>query len=53
MKIQVNDEIYLTEIKTSDKQNLVKYINNPKIANNTLTIPHPYNEANADFFFRR
>ena len=51
MKIQVNDKIHLTFIKATDKENLVKYINHPTISNNTLTIPHPYNDADADFFF--
>ena len=51
MTIQVNDHIHLTFIKETDKQNLVKYINNKTVANNTLTIPHPYSEADADFFF--
>ena len=51
MNINVNEQIYLSPIEDSDKANLVKYINHQEIANNTLTIPHPYNESDADFFF--
>ena len=51
MKIKVNEQIHLSPIHDSDKTNLVKYINHPEVANNTLTIPHPYHEADADFFF--
>jgi len=50
MNIQVNKHIHLSAIEASDKINLVKYINHPTIANNTLTIPHPYSEADGDFF---
>ena len=51
MNINVNEQIYLSPIEDSDKANLVKYINHQEIVNNTLTIPHPYNESDADFFF--
>lgn len=50
MNIRINDEIILTKIFKKDKANLVRYINHPEIANNTLTIPHPYQPEDGDFF---
>lgn len=51
MILKVNENLSLTPYLNTDKANLVKYINHPEIANNTLTIPYPYQETDADSFF--
>jgi RimJ/RimL family protein N-acetyltransferase len=48
MKIIVNSKIYLTQISKEDKPALLKYINDKDIYNNTLKIPYPYTEKDAD-----
>lgn len=47
-KIIINDQIVLTEFRHEDKSNLVRYLNDPVVYQNTLTIPSPYYEADAD-----
>lgn len=47
-KIIVSDLIELTEFRREDKSNLVRYLNDPVIYQNTLTIPSPYGETDAD-----
>ena len=42
-EIEVRDGICIDTFKRSDLSNLVKSINHPEIAANTLMIPHPYN----------
>jgi [ribosomal protein S5]-alanine N-acetyltransferase len=50
--IIVNENISISEfIPEKDKANLVYNINDQDVASNTLTIPHPYTEADADFYF--
>lgn len=46
--IKISASIYLTQIKKEDKPSLIKYINDKDIYNNTLKIPYPYTEQNAD-----
>lgn len=46
--IQVNDQIHLSPFRFSDKDNLIKFINDPEINQNTLAIPYPYTEKDAD-----
>lgn len=48
--ITINDKIELTEIRESDKQQFVKYLNNKEHYDYTLMIPSPYTEADADWF---
>jgi len=50
-KISINDLIALTEFRADDKSNLVRYLNDPVIYQNTLTIPSTYTEADADKWF--
>ena len=50
ISIIVNDQIELTEIRETDKENLILYLNDQTIFNNTLTIPFPYTAASADFY---
>jgi [ribosomal protein S5]-alanine N-acetyltransferase len=48
MKISVTDQIYLTEIQSSDKAALVEHLAEKEIYDRTLRIPYPYTEAEAD-----
>ena len=50
VSIIVNDDIELTEIRETDKENLMLYLNDLTIFNNTLMIPYPYTMESADFF---
>lgn len=46
--IFVNDDIHLTPYRLSDKAALVEYIDDEEIHRNTLAIPYPYTERDAD-----
>jgi len=48
VKIKVNSNIYLTQITKADKPFLLKYINDQDIYKNTLKIPYPYKEKDAE-----
>ena len=46
--IYLRDHLLLTAIELSDKANLIQYLNDPVIYRNTLLIPFPYAESDAD-----
>ena len=48
MNIDVANGIRLTEVRPSDKEALVEHLADRSIYENTLRIPHPYSEADAD-----
>jgi RimJ/RimL family protein N-acetyltransferase len=48
MKIAVNDQVHLTEFRSSDRDALVAHLNDRDIYERTLRIPFPYTEADAD-----
>jgi RimJ/RimL family protein N-acetyltransferase len=48
MKIVVNDQVYLTEFRWSDKSALIQHLNDRDIYDRTLRIPFPYTDATAD-----
>src|SRR4051794_38229813 len=48
MKIVVNDQVYLSEFRSSDKPALLQHINDRDIYDRTLRIPFPYTDASAD-----
>jgi [ribosomal protein S5]-alanine N-acetyltransferase len=50
ISIPINEKIELTEVRDTDKPNLVRYLNDENIFRNTLMIPSPYTEGSADFF---
>jgi [ribosomal protein S5]-alanine N-acetyltransferase len=50
IKIRINDRTELTEIRENDKTQLIRYLNDLTIFNNTLMIPHPYTAESADFY---
>ena len=48
MKIVVNDQVCLSEFRSSDKPALLQHLNDPDIYHRTLRIPFPYTDASAD-----
>jgi RimJ/RimL family protein N-acetyltransferase len=46
----IEGDLYLTEIRQSDKASIVKHINDKTIHQNTIHIPFPYFERDADDF---
>jgi RimJ/RimL family protein N-acetyltransferase len=50
MKIIVNDQVHLSEFRSSDKPALVQHLNDREIYDRTLRIPSPYSDASADEF---
>jgi RimJ/RimL family protein N-acetyltransferase len=48
MKISVNDQIHLSEVRSSDKDALIAYLNDRDIYDRTLRIPFPYTQNDAD-----
>ncbi|MDZ7877037.1 MAG: GNAT family N-acetyltransferase [Saprospiraceae bacterium] len=51
--IPINAQIELTEVRKNDTTQLIEYLNDLAIFNNTLMIPYPYTEASADFFLNK
>ena len=50
-KIIISDSISLTDFYETDKPNLLRFLNDPVLYRNTLTIPNPYTEADAEKWF--
>ena len=48
MKIVVNDQVHLSEFRSSDKPALIEHLNDRDIYDRTLRIPFPYTEVDAD-----
>ena len=48
MRIVVNDQVELSEFRSSDKPALVQHLNDRDIYDRTLRIPFPYTDATAD-----
>jgi [ribosomal protein S5]-alanine N-acetyltransferase len=52
INIIINEHISINEfVAEQDKLDLIYHINDPDVARNTLTIPHPYTPEDADFYF--
>jgi RimJ/RimL family protein N-acetyltransferase len=51
MKIVVNDQVHLSEFRSSDKDALIAHLNDRDIYDRTLRIPFPYTEASAEEWF--
>jgi RimJ/RimL family protein N-acetyltransferase len=51
MNIVVNDQVHLSEFRSSDKCALLEYLNDRDIYDRTLRIPFPYTEKDADEWF--
>jgi len=48
MKLVVNDQVHLSEFRSSDKDALIAHLNDREIYDRTLRIPFPYTDASAD-----
>jgi RimJ/RimL family protein N-acetyltransferase len=48
MKIDVNDQVHLSEFRSSDKPALIQHLNDRDIYDRTLRIPFPYIDAAAE-----
>jgi RimJ/RimL family protein N-acetyltransferase len=46
--LNVNDQVHLSEFRSSDKPALIEHLNDPDIYDRTLRIPFPYTESSAD-----
>ena len=53
MKIAVNNQTYLSEIRPSDKPALIEHLNDRDIYERTFRIPFPYTDADAEAFLAR
>jgi hypothetical protein len=47
-RIQIRDGFYLSRIVRADKAAYMEHFTDPEVARNTLAIPFPYTEADAD-----
>jgi [ribosomal protein S5]-alanine N-acetyltransferase len=52
-RIQMSDGFYLSRIVRADKGAYMKHFTDPEIARNTLAIPFPYTEADADWWLNQ
>lgn len=48
--IKVDDNIFLSQMRLKDIEQLVKYLNDKEIFNNTLQIPFPYTKEDGEHF---
>ncbi len=52
MKIIVDDNIYLDQPNKKDKKNLILFLSDKEIYNNTLRLPYPYTSKDADWWIK-
>lgn len=52
VRIPVIDGICLTEVRPTDKAAFVEHLREKEISDNTLQIPYPYTESDADAFLK-
>lgn len=50
MQMKINENFYLSDLNVSDKAALVEYLREKQIHLQTLAIPFPYTEADADWW---
>lgn len=53
LKIEVRDGIYLSALRPTDKPALLEHLHSKDVYRNTLTIPHPYLETDADSWLQK
>jgi len=51
--ILIDDRISLTPFQPSDRENLIRYLNDAELYRNTLLVPYPYTAAHADEWLAR
>lgn len=52
-KIAVRDGVHLSGLQLTDKPALMEHLNSKDVYNSTLNIPHPYSEADADWWIHK
>ncbi len=50
MKLKINDSFYISDIIATDKPAYLEYLQEKQIYDQTLAIPFPYTEADADWW---
>src|SRR3989338_4862144 len=50
MKLQVNDAVFISDITPADKQAYLEHLQEKQIYDQTLAIPFPYTETDADWW---
>lgn len=53
LKIPLRDGFYLSSLQLSDKSALLEHLSSRDIYNTTLNIPHPYTDADADWWLQK
>ena len=53
MRIVVNDQVHLSDFRSSDKPALIQHLNDQEIYDRTFRIPFPYTDADAEAFLAR
>jgi [ribosomal protein S5]-alanine N-acetyltransferase len=53
LKINVRSDVYLSPVREADKTAVTEYLSDRDIHLNTLTIPYPYTEADAEMWIRK
>ena len=49
--IIIDKEIYLTKSSREDKSSLIEFLNDDELFNQTLRVPNPYTEKDAENWF--
>ncbi|HKY26514.1 MAG TPA: GNAT family N-acetyltransferase [Pyrinomonadaceae bacterium] len=53
LRITIREGFYLSGPQLTDKPALLEHLHSKDVYNTTLTIPHPYSEADADWWLQR
>lgn len=53
LKICIRDGFYLSGLLLTDKPALLEHLSSKDVYNTTLNIPHPYSEADADWWLQK
>lgn len=53
LKITVRDGFYLSRLLMTDKPALLEHLSSKDVYNTTLNIPHPYTDADADWWLQK
>jgi RimJ/RimL family protein N-acetyltransferase len=53
LKITVREGVHLSAIRQTDKPALLEHLHSQDVYNSTLSIPHPYTEADADWWIHK
>ncbi len=50
MNLKINDQMFVTDIRSSDKNSFVEHLKEKQIYDQTLAIPFPYRQSDADWW---